>query len=135
MCCCCSLIKGRGDFNPSLALPQAAAEPNSGPKPATTCLHTLPPPGATPTADSPLPPTRRSPGLPLLCREETYTRILKMRPHLPAHLSENARDFVSQCLRKEPGERPTVLQLLRHPWVRTFQVGAAPSWHGWPDSQ
>jgi serine/threonine protein kinase len=55
-------------------------------------------------------------------RDETYTRILKMQPHLPSHLSDQAKDFVSQCLRKEASQRPSVMQLLRHPWVKTYQV-------------
>lgn len=56
------------------------------------------------------------------CREETYVRILKTTPRLPSHLSQHARDFVSQCLRKDPSHRPTVPQLLRHPWISFYQV-------------
>jgi serine/threonine protein kinase len=42
-------------------------------------------------------------------------------PEFPAKISEFAKDFICQCLRKHPGDRPTVMELLHHPWVRTFQ--------------
>ncbi len=45
-------------------------------------------------------------------------------PEFPAKISEFAKDFICQCLRKHPGDRPTVMELLHHPWVRTFQVSA-----------
>ncbi len=43
-------------------------------------------------------------------------------PEFPEKISEFAKDFICQCLRKHPGDRPTVMELLHHPWVRTFQV-------------
>ena len=39
---------------------------------------------------------------------------------LPA---DQARDFIKQALRKDPSQRPTVHMLLRHPWLRAYQVG------------
>ncbi|KXZ47796.1 hypothetical protein GPECTOR_32g408 [Gonium pectorale] len=36
----------------------------------------------------------------------------------PGSVSPAARDFVRSCLSFEPAERPTVAQLLRHPWMR-----------------
>ncbi|XP_024374811.1 uncharacterized protein [Physcomitrium patens] len=45
-------------------------------------------------------------------------------PPIPEHLSDKAKDFISQCLRKRPEDRPTVKELLLHPFVaitsRTF---------------
>lgn len=40
---------------------------------------------------------------------------------LPA---DHARDFIKQALRKDPAQRPTVHMLLRHPWLRAYQVRA-----------
>ncbi|MES1913980.1 MAG: hypothetical protein MHM6MM_006121 [Cercozoa sp. M6MM] len=34
-------------------------------------------------------------------------------------ISANARDFLQQCFRRVPSQRPTPQQLLRHPWLRT----------------
>jgi aurora kinase len=59
-------------------------------------------------------------------REATYTRILKLEPSLPAHLSDQAKTFIRAALKKDPAQRPTVHQMLRHPWLRTYQVRAQP---------
>lgn len=39
-------------------------------------------------------------------------------PTIPDHLSEEGKDFVRQCLRRNPLDRPTAVQLLQHPFVR-----------------
>lgn len=39
-------------------------------------------------------------------------------PPIPEDLSPEGRDFVLQCLRIEPGERPTAQKLLEHPFLR-----------------
>lgn len=72
---------------------------------------------------TPATPSLSLPRLCPVCRDETYTRILKSQPSLPSHLSPAGKDFLCQCLRKEPGERPTVAQLLKHPWIRAAQLG------------
>ena len=36
-------------------------------------------------------------------------------------MSELAKDFICQATKKHPGDRPTVMEMLHHPWVRTFQ--------------
>lgn len=56
-------------------------------------------------------------------RDATYTRILKLEPSIPSHLSDQAKGFIRQALKKDPSQRPTVHQMLRHPWLRTYQVG------------
>jgi hypothetical protein len=38
-------------------------------------------------------------------------------------MSELAREFVAGCLAKRPEERPSILQLLSHPWIRSYMVG------------
>ncbi|PNH06107.1 Serine/threonine-protein kinase Aurora-3 [Tetrabaena socialis] len=36
----------------------------------------------------------------------------------PSSLSADARAFVLACLEQHPGDRPTVLQLMQHPWIQ-----------------
>ncbi|KAF7823151.1 mitogen-activated protein kinase kinase kinase 18-like [Senna tora] len=38
-------------------------------------------------------------------------------PEIPGFLSEEAKDFLGKCLRRNPGERWTASQLLRHPFL------------------
>ncbi|WOH14371.1 hypothetical protein DCAR_0933890 [Daucus carota subsp. sativus] len=41
----------------------------------------------------------------------------KSHPPIPDHLSAEAKDFLLQCLQKEPELRPTACDLLQHPFV------------------
>ncbi|GIL67556.1 hypothetical protein Vafri_20914 [Volvox africanus] len=51
-------------------------------------------------------------------REETEQLILTAEVQVAPQLSHGARDFVLSCLNKDPADRPTVMQLLQHTWVR-----------------
>ncbi|XP_071710246.1 mitogen-activated protein kinase kinase kinase YODA-like isoform X2 [Rutidosis leptorrhynchoides] len=42
----------------------------------------------------------------------------KELPAIPDHLSDEGKDFVKQCLQRNPHHRPTAAQLLDHPFVR-----------------
>eukprot|EP00899_Mesostigma_viride_P002866 jgi/Mesvir1/12580/Mv10329-RA.1 len=54
-------------------------------------------------------------------------------PDIPDFLSKDARDFVLQCLQRQPSLRPTASQLLEHPFMRRFaQFSRMP--HGNADS-
>jgi hypothetical protein len=52
-------------------------------------------------------------------------------------MSEPAKQFITAALNKLPSARPTVLQMLQHPWIRSFQVRntlndvtlSTPGWH------
>lgn len=41
-------------------------------------------------------------------------------PDVPEYLSHQAKDFVSKCLKRDPNERWTVKQLLKHPFLAEF---------------
>jgi serine/threonine protein kinase len=40
-------------------------------------------------------------------------------------MSDLAQDFVRSCLVNRPQDRPTIAQLLRHPWIRSYQASCA----------
>ncbi|GLT35922.1 hypothetical protein SLA2020_103350 [Shorea laevis] len=42
----------------------------------------------------------------------------KELPAIPDHLSEDGKDFVKQCLQRDPQRRPTAAKLLDHPFVK-----------------
>lgn len=48
---------------------------------------------------------------------ETYDRIRRVDLRFPAHLSDDAKDLISRLLKKDPKQRPTVDEVLAHPWV------------------
>ncbi|KAI8467840.1 MAG: kinase-like domain-containing protein, partial [Monoraphidium minutum] len=50
-------------------------------------------------------------------RGAVEARIRSAAPEFPRTLTEDARGFISGALTKDPRVRPTVLQLLQHPWV------------------
>jgi serine/threonine protein kinase len=37
-------------------------------------------------------------------------------------MSDNARSFITAALTKDPAKRPSVLQLLHHPWINTYRA-------------
>lgn len=42
----------------------------------------------------------------------------KELPTIPDHLSEEGKDFVRQCLQRNPSHRPAAARLLEHPFVK-----------------
>ncbi|XP_078159140.1 mitogen-activated protein kinase kinase kinase 1-like [Carex rostrata] len=40
------------------------------------------------------------------------------QPPIPNHLSIEAQDFITQCVRVNPDERPSAVQLFEHPFVK-----------------
>ncbi|KAL5218211.1 hypothetical protein ABZP36_018895 [Zizania latifolia] len=54
------------------------------------------------------------------------------KPPIPSYLSEQAQDFISQCIKVDPEERPSASQLLSHPFVNrplraSFESSSPPS--------
>ena len=51
--------------------------------------------------------------------EETYQRILMGQVlELPVGMGNDAKDFITGCLRYDPNERLTANQILNHPWIK-----------------
>ncbi|KAM4811322.1 sperm motility kinase Z-like [Urocitellus parryii] len=48
---------------------------------------------------------------------ESKEQVLQARYHLPFHLSDEAQSLVSWMLTLEPAHRPTLQQILGHPWL------------------
>ncbi|KAM5159715.1 sperm motility kinase 2B-like [Callospermophilus lateralis] len=48
---------------------------------------------------------------------QTKEQVLQARYHLPFHLSDEAQSLVSWMLTLEPVHRPTLQQILGHPWL------------------
>ena len=39
-------------------------------------------------------------------------------PTIPDTLTDDAKDFLAQCFRRDPVKRPSATALLDHPWIR-----------------
>eukprot|EP00775_Hariotina_reticulata_P011671 gene11671-11814_t len=50
-------------------------------------------------------------------KSATEARIANATPFFPPTLSEGARSFITAALRKNPEERPSVLEMVHHPWT------------------
>lgn len=48
-----------------------------------------------------------------------YVCTTKELPLLPSDLSDVAKDFILSCFKRKPSDRPNVLKLLKHPFIRT----------------
>lgn len=43
----------------------------------------------------------------------------KELPAIPDHLSNEGKDFVRKCLQRNPRDRPSAIELLDHPFVKS----------------
>ncbi|KXZ43316.1 hypothetical protein GPECTOR_94g638 [Gonium pectorale] len=53
-------------------------------------------------------------------RTSTEDRIVHSMPAFPAGMSEEAKSFITSALSKHAAERPTILEMLHHPWIARF---------------
>ena len=90
--------------------------PGTSPRTQEYRLLVYPPhhPRTCPTDPQRPPPTHppTHPARRLACQAIRFTA-----PSFDASVPLAARDFISSCLSKDPSERPSVKQLLRHPWL------------------
>ena len=52
--------------------------------------------------------------------EATKARILKEEPKYPGHIPEQAKDLVMKLLSKRPLLRPSLADILQHPWLSEY---------------
>lgn len=50
----------------------------------------------------------------------------KELPAIPEHLSDDGKDFVRQCLQRNPSDRPSAAQLLEHPFIKNAALPERP---------
>ncbi|XP_062060378.1 aurora kinase A isoform X1 [Lepus europaeus] len=50
--------------------------------------------------------------------QETYRRISRVEFTFPDFVTEGAKDFISRLLKHNPSHRPTLAEVLEHPWVK-----------------
>ncbi|KAJ2807374.1 Protein kinase of the Mitotic Exit Network [Coemansia guatemalensis] len=50
-----------------------------------------------------------------------YRIVEDEHPPIPEGISEELKEFLLQCFRKDPHERPTALDLMSHPWTRQYR--------------
>ncbi|GAX76664.1 hypothetical protein CEUSTIGMA_g4110.t1 [Chlamydomonas eustigma] len=52
---------------------------------------------------------------------DSVERILHSSVEFPDKTTELAKAFITQALKKHPGDRPTVMEMLHHAWIRSYQ--------------
>ncbi|KNA12875.1 hypothetical protein SOVF_121150 [Spinacia oleracea] len=62
--------------------------------------------------------TRHVPYFPLEFQQAIFRIGIGAPPPIPDTLSKDAHDFIQQCLRVNPNDRPTAAELLEHPFLR-----------------
>lgn len=55
-------------------------------------------------------------------RTGTEERIVTKSPEYPTTLSEEAKAYIARALHKNAAERPTILEMLQHPWVDQYRA-------------
>lgn len=60
-------------------------------------------------------------------RPAVEEKIRADTPRFPAGMSEGARTFIGWVLQKDPAERPTIVDMMHHPFVQSTQRTLAPA--------
>jgi len=55
-------------------------------------------------------------------QQDTYYRIKKLDLKFEKHMSEELRDFIKSILKRNSGDRPTLENILNHPWLRKAET-------------
>ncbi|XP_023576494.1 aurora kinase A [Octodon degus] len=58
--------------------------------------------------------------------QETYKRISRVEYTFPDFVTEGARDFISRLLKHNPSQRPTLSEVLEHPWITANSTKPSP---------
>jgi serine/threonine protein kinase len=53
----------------------------------------------------------------MLAMSAMFRIVEDERPPIPEKCSEELRDFLTQCFRKDPKQRPNAAELFKHPWL------------------
>lgn len=53
-------------------------------------------------------------------RSDTYDSIMYKEPRLPSSISSQGKNFILAALNKNAEQRPSVLDLIRHPWIQQY---------------
>jgi serine/threonine protein kinase len=53
--------------------------------------------------------------------QQTYSKIKTVDLKFPGFLSYEVKDLISHLLKKDPGQRYSVKQVLTHPWIRKYK--------------
>lgn len=59
-------------------------------------------------------------------RSAIEDKIRTSAPRFPTSMSDVAKNFILKALQKDALERPTIMELLAHPWIRTYCKPSAP---------
>ncbi|KAJ2078885.1 Protein kinase of the Mitotic Exit Network [Coemansia sp. RSA 988] len=65
--------------------------------------------------------TGKPPYAELMQMAALYRIVEDEHPPIPEGISEELKEFLLQCFRKDPHERPTALDLMSHPWTRQYR--------------
>ena len=54
--------------------------------------------------------------------EDTYRRIRNVDLVFPLYLSSEVKDLLSKLLVHDPGQRLSLQEVLKHPWIVKYQI-------------
>ena len=53
--------------------------------------------------------------------QDTMSKIIESKIVFASHVNDDAKDMINSILRADPEKRPTVVEILAHPWARRVQ--------------
>ena len=58
-------------------------------------------------------------------RDETFRKIVSLDFKFPSYLSEECKDFIRHLIVRDPAQRMTFSQCLKHPWITKYNPDVA----------